>query len=66
MSESLRDLEGFLAEISEAVGTTRYYDDIQLSVEGIERVVAVTDPAEQGQQPFKRAWLAIRRATIMF
>jgi hypothetical protein len=49
MSTAVRDLEGFLGEISDAVGSTRYYDDIELSVEGIERIIMAADPSEQGK-----------------
>jgi hypothetical protein len=50
MSTTIRDLEGFLGEISDAVGSSRYYDDIELSVEGIERIIMAADPAEQGRR----------------
>lgn len=42
------DLEGFLAEINEAVGSSKFYDDIELSVEGIARIISTAEPSEQG------------------
>ena len=56
MSTVVRDLEGFLGEISDAVGSTRYYDDIELSVEGIERIIMAADPAEQGKFSIAFTW----------
>lgn len=48
MSTLIKDLEGFLSEISDAVGSTKYYDDIIVSVEGIERIISGAEPSEQG------------------
>ena len=50
MAGLVSDLEGFLTEISEAMGSTRFYDDIELSVEGIERLVTSADPSVQGER----------------
>ena len=51
-SRLVTDLEAFLAEISEASGSSRFYDDILLSVEGIGRLIGAAEPSDQGARVF--------------